>query len=80
MEGHVVDFITKYMKLKTTKACLQMIETDLPRLLGYEKSCVFLHNEKQDLLYSVRLDEEADNSKKLNGPPGFERDFIIEEG
>jgi hypothetical protein len=38
-----------------------MIETDLPRLLGYEKSCVFLHNEKLNLLYSVCLDVEADN-------------------
>ena len=57
-----------------------MLEEQLPPLLGFQSSCVFLHNLEKDLLYSVCLDEESDNARKMYGPPGFEREFIIERG
>lgn len=57
-----------------------MVEQELPRLLGFESSCVFMHDDTKDILYTICLDEEADNAKQKAGPPGFEREFIIEEG
>lgn len=39
-----------------------------------------MHNEDRRMLYSIVLDEEGDKSKMANGPPGFERDFIVEHG
>jgi hypothetical protein len=57
-----------------------MIQEELPILLGFEHCRVFMHNENRCMLYSIVLDEEGDKSKMANGPPGFERDFIVEHG
>jgi hypothetical protein len=57
-----------------------MIRDDLPVLLGYENACLFIYNDDKKSLYSINLDEEGDRLAKENGPPGFERDFVVESG
>ena len=77
--GRVVSFVTKFIRQKTFKTVAKMIKTDLPKMLGYERCELFLYDIANKNLYSAAIDEEADQQAKVEGPPGFELDYIIQE-
>jgi hypothetical protein len=39
-----------------------------------------MHNEQRRMLYSIVLDEDGDKRMMEQGPPGFEREFVVERG
>ncbi len=69
----------KYIKFKTIKKCIKHIEVELPKLFGFSQANLIMHNDRNNQLYSIGVDEDADMIYAKEGPPGFEREFYVPE-
>lgn len=75
---HLLEFISKYKDLYTIKKCISSVEKDIPKLFGFEKATIMMHNDKIKSLYYICLDDDIDKIYKANNPPGFECDYRVQ--
>jgi hypothetical protein len=75
----MLEFARKYMQLTTLKQILPMLQVDLPKLLGFEQSTLFVYDDR-DSICAVAIDEKGEREKKKNAAPGWEREFLVDAG
>lgn len=43
--ARLMEFISKYSQLDTIKKCIRSVEEDIPKLFGFEKAAIMMHND-----------------------------------
>ena len=58
MAVRIREFVTKFIQLRTYKEVVASVKKDLPVLFGFRETGIFLHDENNQGLYAITLDEE----------------------
>ena len=62
---------------KTFKSMARMVKDDLPKLLGYEHTEMFLFDNVKKNLYCMSIDGEKQDSEEAKMFKGFENEYIV---
>lgn len=68
-----------FSNFKSHKQILSAVKHDIPRLLGFSKGQLYLHETFSKSLYALSMDEEEDRIAMREDPDGFEREFHFEQ-
>lgn len=67
------------MKFKTQKEIILSVRHDVPKLLGFQYSSMYVIDEKGTSLCAISLDEESDKIERENYQGmGFEKEYLID--
>jgi hypothetical protein len=59
-----ISFVTKFVNFKTFKEVLSSVKNELPKLLGYRYSCMFVLDATSQNLQAIGFDEVADRMER----------------
>ena len=57
---------------------MEACNDEVPRILGFERGNLLMHNPHKEGLFMVSLDQKNDEAYKRRFPPGTEVDYAIE--
>ena len=67
------------MKFKTQKEVILSVRHDVPKLLGFQHSSMYVIDETGASLCAISLDEESDKIERENYQGmGFEKEYLID--
>lgn len=78
VQKNVVAFVKRFINFVNLKEILRAVKKDIPKLLGYKQASIFMHDTEQNNLYTVNLDEDAENRTRDHYGT-FEVEFAFDE-